>query len=518
MIKNNIIKKSTLVNIDSSYRTIYPKNICCSDCKTLSLNPLSFIKGLNIVNIHYPNHIFASGDNITIQNVEGISKTIINSIYLFDNFKYAMIVFESNDVESDYINNVNKLYCNIEIVGEQQEQNLIENLPFNTLIGVKQYLLQSDISPLNLNNIMTPSMFNTLYTILLPNSSITQNTIITADIITKLINQKCIFIELPNDFNCNSKNYIQINQVFKVSYLHVGGIHLGYLNANYPINNYNYQSSYEIYDVIDSNNFSIITNFKSYGTINGGGNNIIITKILNTLVGYPNADEYVINLKKNFNNVTNIELISTEFPYVDMIIKKDVNDKIYWKNIEDGSHVYSITIDEGFYSSETLLKQLTYKMNNLPRINNTIINKQYNIFDIVIESNIQKITFKPYNLSLLPNSLYITEQCINSENYYVLTVIHPNNFVEIGDTITISNSNDVNVIDNVIKNGNQIDNIQQYLVIINNSYINKDHIIYDINLKKSTYDIILGKTSNITLTIIPISNNQSSTITTKLTT
>jgi hypothetical protein len=196
-----------------------------------------------------------------------------------------------------------------------------------------------------------------------------------------------------------------------------------------------------------------------------------------------------------------------------MIIKKDVNDKIYWKNIEDGSHIYSITIDEGFYSSETLLKQLNQKMNNTPRINNSIINKQYNIFDIVIESNIQKITFNPYNLSLLPNSLYITEQRIDSDNYYILTVIHPNNFVEIGDTITISNSNDVNVIDNQIKNANQMDTTQQNIIIINSSYINKDHIIYNINLKKSTYDIILGKTSNITLTIIPIS---SSTITTKL--
>ena len=126
------------------------------------------------------------------------------------------------------------------------------------------------------------------------------------------------------------------------------------------------------------------------------------------------------------------------------------------------------------------------------------------------ENNIQKITFNPYNLSSLPNSLYVTEQSINSIKYYVLTVIHPNNFVDIGDTITISNSNDVNVIDNVIKNSNITDTDQQYLVIINNSYINKDHIIYDINLKKSTYDIILGKTSNITLTVIPISNVQSS--------
>jgi hypothetical protein len=34
--------KSTLLNIDSSYRNLYPKNIYKSDGKSLPLNPLNF--------------------------------------------------------------------------------------------------------------------------------------------------------------------------------------------------------------------------------------------------------------------------------------------------------------------------------------------------------------------------------------------------------------------------------------------------------------------------------------------
>ena len=487
MSKKTIIK-TTLVNIDSSNRTIYPKNICHSDCKTLSSNPLSFTKGSNIVNINYQNHNFTSGDNITIQNVEGINKNIINSVYIFNNFKYAMIIFESNNIEIDKTA-LNNIYCNIDIVGDQIENNLIESLPFNTLIGVKRCLLFNDISSLEINNILDPTFLNTLYSILVPTSTIITD--ITSNIITQLINKKCIFIELPNEFNSIKYKYIQINQIFKVSYLHIGGIPLGYLNANYPINNYNYQNSYEVYNVLDSNNFSIVINFESYGTLNGGGNNIIITKVLSTLVGYPNADEYVIDLKKSFNNVTNIELVSTEFPYIDMVIKKNINDKLYWKNIEDGSVIYNVIIDEGFYSSDTFLTQLNLKINNVPRYNNTIINKNMNNFDILIESNIQKITFKPYNLSLLPNSLSIREEYIDSDSYYILTVIHPNNFVEVNDIILITNSNDVNVFDNKLTD----------FKVINSSYINKEHIVYSVNLNKLTYDIILGKKTNISSTI-----------------
>ena len=58
-----------------------------------------------------------------------------------------------------------------------------------------------------------------------------------------------------------------INQTFKITYQHIGGIKLGYLNANYPINNINYQSSYSVYSVINENTFEINLNYQSFGDI-----------------------------------------------------------------------------------------------------------------------------------------------------------------------------------------------------------------------------------------------------------
>ena len=464
--------KTTLLNIDSAYRITLPKNICQSNCIYLPNNPLTFTKGSNIINIYYPDHKLNIGDNITIQNVEGITKIINSSLYLLTDFKYIMIVVDSNDINIDYKNYTPELYCNIDIVGEQTENNLIGNITFNTLIGVKKLLLINDIAK---------SHFATIESIIQSIVNSTEQSI---------IEQKCLFIELPVEFNSINNEYIQINQIFKISYLHIGGIKLGYLNANFPINNYNYQSNFEVYDTIDYNNFLIKVNNKSYGNIIFGGNKIIVMKILDTLIGYPDADEYVINLKKSFTNITNIELVSTEFPYVDIVIKKNVNDKLYWKNIEDGNNIYSIIIDEGFYSSDTFIKQLQIKMNLVKRINYTVFNKLFNYFDIILENNLHKITFKPYNLSYLPNSLSIREEYINTESYFILTVKHPNNLVDVSDTIIITNSEDLTINNNITSS----------YILISNSYINKEHTVYAINLKNSSYDIIIGKKINITTT------------------
>jgi hypothetical protein len=149
---------------------------------------------------------------------------------------------------------------------------------------------------------------------------------------------------------------------------------------------------------------------------------------------------YVVNLKKSFNNVIKIELVSSEFPYVDIVIQKNINDKLYWKNIEDGEYIYNITIDEGFYSSDTFLEKLQSLMNSIPRYNYSDINQIYNNFDIILESNIQKITFIPYNFinldiqgaelkalkgmeEYLPNIDYIYTEVNNDQVYKGCNVV-----------------------------------------------------------------------------------------------
>ena len=75
--------------------------------------------------------------------------------------------------------------------------------------------------------------------------------------------ENALFIELPSIYRNNNSNYYVINQIFKISFMHIGGIKLGYLNANFPINNINYQSNYQVSEVSNEDNFTFNINFIS---------------------------------------------------------------------------------------------------------------------------------------------------------------------------------------------------------------------------------------------------------------
>lgn len=473
MITNFKTQSSTLLNIDSSFRNKYPKHIYKSDGKFLPNNPLSLKKASNIVQINYPKHGLSNGDNIIIQNVEGINKTLVDSFYLINKFKYLLIVFNDNMIDTDYKQYVNSLNINIEITGEQTENNILNNIPFNSLIGVKTILLANDIPESNLTSV----------------SSTISSIVGSLD-----LNKNCLFVELDYEYINQATEYIKLNQVFKITYLHIGGIKLGYFNSNYPINNYNYQSSYTINNIIDENNFDIILNYYSYGALTGGGNKIQIMKIINSITGYPDANNYVINLNKTFNNVVKIDLVSSEFPYVDIVIKKDINDKLYWKHIEDGDVLYMVQLDDGNYTQQTLIDNIKSKMNSLERVGSTSTNKKYNNFDVILDMKLQLISFYPYNLINIPNSLSLRLETINSDQFYILTISNKSIIVSEGDTITISSSDDVTL-------KSQVNNNTEILSI-SGSYINKEHIIFSVNLENQNYDVIIGKKSEIKTTIV----------------
>lgn len=97
IMKKNKIFKSTLLNIDSTYRNLYPKNICKSDSILLPTYPFNFTQDSNILSINYPNHMLQTGDTVIIQNVEGLSRTLINSFYLINNFRYFIVDFRNTN-------------------------------------------------------------------------------------------------------------------------------------------------------------------------------------------------------------------------------------------------------------------------------------------------------------------------------------------------------------------------------------------------------------------------------------
>ena len=197
MTKSKIIK-STLLNIDSSNREQYAKNICSSDGKVLPLNPLTL--SYNTVTINYPNHNLSSGDNIVVQNIEGESKTLINSFYLVNNFNYFIIVYNNNNININYKDYVETLYINIELVGSQLSSNIINNICFNNLFGIKQSLIANDIPLFSLDILQkfTTDIFGSY------------------DNYVDVLNQNCLFVKLPYAYIDNTNNYFQVNQIFKI--------------------------------------------------------------------------------------------------------------------------------------------------------------------------------------------------------------------------------------------------------------------------------------------------------------
>lgn len=485
------IIRSTLVNIDSNYRNKYPKNIYISNNRILPPNPLHFDINSNIITVNYPNHGFSSNDNIIIQNVQGISKTLVNSFVLINNFRYMVILLPNHQINSNYTNHNNKLLVNINIFGDQNINNVINNIPLNSIIGINQILISSDIPELLISQ--NDNNNNNLYKLINDTFGNTNPDTILNNV---------LFVDLGIEY-IDIKNSINIlDQTFKITFLDIAGISLGYINSNYPINNLNYQSSQQI-TVIDNNTFQIIINKYSYITLNGGGNNIQMMKIVNSVTGYPDPSSYTINLKKSFNNVINIELVSTEFPYVDLIIRKNVNDKFYWKNINDGNKIYNITLPEGSYTSKTLINNMLTLLNNTPRINSTNIFPVYNIFDISFEPNNQIISFTSYNITSIPNSLSVKIKTLNNIEYYILTVYLKDNYVSVNDIIIISNSSNITI---------KTDQIYS----ISSNYINNNNlIVYSIDSKNMTFDIILDKVENINTNITTTESNGGNDITIK---
>ena len=66
------IHTTTLINIDSAFRNIIPKNICTGNNTLLPMNPLTInnanTNNDNIITINYPNHNLQVNDNIIIKN------------------------------------------------------------------------------------------------------------------------------------------------------------------------------------------------------------------------------------------------------------------------------------------------------------------------------------------------------------------------------------------------------------------------------------------------------------------
>jgi hypothetical protein len=460
--------KVSLINIDSMFRNKSPKNIYTSSINYLPKDPLTFILDSQIIEINYPNNGFNENDKIIIQNVEGKSYILSGEIYLFQNYSYCFIKI-NHDYTTNYKNLLNKLQIEISVVNSEMlnTKQFYGNIPINSLIGIFDINLPSIV---NETNEIPQSILTDL------SSSTVEN-----------LDSSYILIKLPFNYFAydNLNNRYEVTDFFKISFNDLYGLPINGINADYPINYQKEQGYHEVLSVLNKDNFTIKTSYKALKNGIGGGTKIQIMKITSIEEGYPDANNYIIKLKENFNNVVRIELISTEFPFIDYLIKNsgpNKNNKIYWKHLDDGNYIYSAEIPEGNYDGENLILLLMKNMNAIERITSTPEKKIFNDFLITYNLFTQEVTFSAFKTENIPNSLKVDIVTIDSIQYFKLIVNHPNNLVEINDLVTIFNASAIG--------------------IVTSNFINKTHTVFEINKNNNNYSILLG-----TINQISTSNN-----------
>lgn len=462
---------SSIINIDSMNRNKYPKHIYETSYNRDNDISLELLKDDKILSIKYNNHNFNINDNIVITDIKPVTKILLNSLYLIENTSYAIIKIDHDIVEKhhDYID---ILYINIKTLNNDLN-SYIYNIPFNIFTGIKKIFLFSDIYK-ETNNELSSFVFD-IFNINISNNNYT-------DIIEK-INNKFILFNTDIIFNSDlNNNYKLVECSLQLSFLDICGVEVGYINANYPINSEQYQSSHKIIKIIDDNFFQIEIIKKPF--INKViKKNIKIYKIVDTIEGYIDSNEYNIILDRTYTNIVNIELLSIEIPYVDIVIKNNINNKLYWKNLNDGNYLYYITIRDGFYTLGELIESIKLSMNNVKRNIFTTKLPIYNIFEINYDKNSFYIEFKSFEKKILSNSLFVKKKNIENNEYYILTIIFGSNLRK-NDFITINDSNDI------------IFNDNDGYKLLNKRYINKTHMIYS-NNSNVEIDIILEKINNI---------------------
>lgn len=462
----NIKVKTSLLNVDSSYRNITPKNVCETNNVYLPENPIRTKKGSSEIIINYPDHSFKVGDFITINNVSSYDKILSNSLYLINNIKYLIIYIPNHGVPTNYKDYVDSVTVDIKIVSKLSD-TFYGTIPINMIIGNRKLNTFSEISE-EFRRIQSSYFDNLKDKIKAKFENISTD---------EDISENFIFIELDFIFQFSNTDLFEVYDVFQVKFNSLNGIPLRLINADYPIDYNKSKGSQEIIS-IEKDFLYLNCDSKAYSDGNSGGKQVTIYKILKTLPGYPNAGEFTILLKKDFTNVVRLELVSSEFPFTEFIIVENRNNKLYWQHLDDGDNIYSISISSGNYSASNLITTISDKMNEVERFNSTPESRIVNKFEITLNTFTNKIEFKAFSETLLPNS--ITESKINIQNkeYFKLDFKHENNFVSVGDTITISNS--------------------EAIGSIPKAAINTSHKVYSVNKGDSTYSIILLPFNEIT--------------------
>lgn len=487
---NSTSYTSNYLNIDSSLRNKYPvPRTTQAQWIKLENSPLRFTFNSNTLEIIDMNNQtnFVFDDKIMLTGVQPIIKTLttlfgtnnntklfeftVGSKYMKINYKHLMKFPDnySDIVDYDkytYIENYDTAGVNIQLAGIQGENgtNYIGNISINTLNDIHQVLLYN------------------------PDDT-AQNT----------YSDDSFYIELTSEY-ISSSTFVLSSYNVELTYYYIAGIPINQINAEYPIN---VDHAVGYHRVLDVTTDSITINIPKISTLIddaicaddtigkcAGGNNVYIAQIQELLNSYPYPNHYSIILPKTFSQIVYIRLVSSEFPNTQRNITSsgsNINNKLYWQNLEDGDIIYNIDIDQGNYTPITLKKHMEQKISQIKRTttrnisanNKSIVYLDNNIIKINIDEETSIVTFTSFTEAIISKPFTSINPPINDETpqfgllSYTITITQIDHRLNVGDYITIFNSlsymgipskllNSTHQVTEIIDNNNYTINISNF--------------------------------------------------------
>lgn len=437
LLKDNIHQKITRMNIDSRNRIKYPKNILSSNLIYLLSNPLSFNKDSKDIKIQCnKKHHLELDYKIILQNVTSKIFQIKGNLNILKNNYYIKITYVDHGITEDEFKYNKQQILLSGITGTSRNNSYIGNVPISILNKIHYIYLISDV------DLAGSKDYFFIKINILPNISY-------------------------NDINSNIKIYFK----------NIAGIPINIINSNYPININQINGFLTVSKIENEYTFYVEIDHPAAITLsNTGGNGIYFSKIENYIEGYPDPNHYKIILSKSLHNIRQIKLVSSEFPNTEKVIKNypesKKNNKIYWQNLDDGEHIYSLEITPGNYNPTSLITEIKEKFEKTKRINYTdtlIINDginaklekgEYHNVDIIINGYTDVVEFKSYNVVILEKAISKSENEYDDGHIRII-INHVNHGLFAGDSIVIENTISSNSIPStVINTSHIIDSIQ----------------------------------------------------------
>lgn len=468
--RDNIVKYDTYyINIDSSTRQTQP-SVTTDNPINLTTDPLQMIEfssdGINVttqLQIYQPNHNFNVSDNIILSGVQQFSIILRtyddsgNSPFTFTTgSQYLQIVFPNATqiMQNVYNGTYNgfpwtstdsqDLFINISgFNGSSSTNPYIGNIPINTLNTIQQVYFTTPTQAFDVNTIyvLLDNIFDT--------GNISQSTYI-----------------FPSSYNIT------------ITYMYTAGVPNNLLNANYPINASELQG-YLTIAAVQPDYYYININHRMGSITPFGGIDIYVALVTSINQGYPNPNSYILQLDQSFLQVVYSTLVCSEFPNTQKVVRNSPasrkNNVFYWENQDDGSNIYSVTIQPGNYDVDSIVSALTTAIFAVPRVNYSSTGTKYtnaNFMQININTQTDVVTFNSYKQAFLQQPFVNVTPPIpatpslSDPNSIIVQVFQTGHNLSVGEQILISGAIPHLGIPETLLNGTQT----VYQVIDANNY------------------------------------------------